>query len=234
MNKNEVLEKIRKLLALTRSPVQAEAEAALVKAHEFMMKWAVEEHELQGGGKTEFVEVIIHEGKQVPFEYKMVGSILHQFFNVRCVRMPVFVRNGFRAERMHRLVCFGTSSNTEFAVYVASFLIHTFNRLWFSTAHQFRLNSTYRKRYIAGLTAGFKKYLTSQQQQMESECKALMVIGKELTKAYYDKFPDTHINKVHVENRNEVDHAVYQKGKQDGEKIRVSRQVDQNQRGQLE
>jgi len=227
MTKEEVTEKIRKLLALSYSPVEAEAKLALAKARELMMKWTVEEYELQNGQKTEFVEITLFKGEKRPFKIKLITSILQSYFNVKTLT--------YNERYKKRIICFGTRSSTEFAVYVFSYLSEIFDSLWSQNRVLFNLNETYKKRYFMGLAEGFMDYLKSQIRHAQEEIgTALMVIGKELEVNYNKQHPNICHQPINVSARDRVDRAIYNKGIIDGRKIRVKRSVSSTKKDLLE
>lgn len=230
MDREEIKDKVRKLLRLSESPNESEAKLALEKAYELMMKWAIEEHELNKGKPTEFIKAILYGGKQLPYEVRSTGAnILHEYFNVKCI---VVTYTGPSPVK-HALVAFGTKDAIENAGYVFNFLMDTYNRLWCRTAFEMGLGREQRKPYIAGLIRGFREYLESQRKRVESQCKDLIVIGKELTEAFKKTYPNQTQAAMPVKAKNVLSFAVHAKGHQDGKNIRITKPLEHSKKEQI-
>lgn len=114
-----MLVKIRKLLALSHSPDQHEAEAALLKAREMADKYdleLVENGSAEGDGGDFFRISVGPARKRARYEDVMVANILKNFYRVR--PMWEFVPDEESGTFMSQLALCGTRSNLRVASYV--------------------------------------------------------------------------------------------------------------------
>lgn len=123
-----VLAKVQKLLALSSSPVAAEAQAALSAAARLMAK-----HNL---------ELLNREGRAEPYEYRSVGlssrrisprlalvaQILSRHFFVETIFVPGYNPEADRDELFLELL--GRPGNTRLAEYALHFLLERSESLW--------------------------------------------------------------------------------------------------------
>lgn len=115
--------KIQKLLALSHSPNQAEAETALLKARELSAKYDIELNQISSGGnrqETTFHTISIgREHSRLRFEDYLCANILTEFFKVYCywgwVAFPPPPPGG-QPKRL--LFIGGTAGNLRIASYV--------------------------------------------------------------------------------------------------------------------
>jgi len=157
---SRALRRIRKLLALAESPNEHEARLASARAQRLML-----EHNLQvqatpspqryascqiGGVKARFSA---HE--------KILSGLLAKHFFVQCLWMTGFDARAGRPGRYLELS--GTPENLEMAVWVHAFLLETSERLWRDRKRALGLvGDTERRRFLAGVMAGFDEQLCGQ------------------------------------------------------------------------
>jgi hypothetical protein len=149
---DRVLARVRKLLALAASCNQHEAESAMQRAHELMLR-----HNLDAADATaERTFEIRHlgdpsrRGSQV--EAAIVG-LLSEFFFVRAIRLPVYLPRAGKRGHVYELS--GTRDNLELAVYVHAFLLGTAERLWTGHRADPRVRGRDRIAYQSGVIRGF-------------------------------------------------------------------------------
>ncbi len=150
---DRVLERIRKLLALAGSANQHEAEAAMQRAHELMLR-----HNIEAAAAAE----------QRAFESRHLGdparrsngveaaivALLSDCFFVRVIRLPVDLPREGRRGSVYELS--GTRSNLDLAVHVYEFLLGTAGRLWRENRTDARVRSGRdRIAYQSGVIRGF-------------------------------------------------------------------------------
>lgn len=224
-SRGEVSHKIVNLLRLAeKAGTKAEAETALAMAHKLMLKYAIQEHELQNQDEEVlYRDLLIYRGKIDRYEHKLICFLLREYFHVTVYtyRIP------------HKETCtfvFGTESNTDFAVYVHNFLCNIYKTLWqnFQKEKPYLLNSMSRSYYV-GLTAGFESTLKKDLEQLEEgESTALVVIGKELQDATKQAHPNLKSTSVKFNNdgNKRFFPGVHQRGVEDGKKIKISRAIE--------
>src|SRR5690606_24137 len=146
----KVIEKVRKLLALAGSPNQHEAELAMRRAQELMLK-----HQLSGdvGGRYVFRQLGTPRLRRSAPE-GMIGGLLGKHFFVQVIwahaYLPYEGRDGTVLE-----IC-GTEENVAMAEYVHAFLTQTAERLWKEArASRPGLRGADRSAFMSGVIGGF-------------------------------------------------------------------------------
>ena len=124
---DRVLERIRKLLALAGSPNQHEAEIAMRKAHELMLRHNIEAARAQAERDFEVRHLGDPEKRRSRVETDIMILLAESFF-VKVIRLPVYLpRTGTRGS-VYEIS--GTRPNVEMAAHVYAFLLATAERLW--------------------------------------------------------------------------------------------------------
>ena len=167
MNANTIssplLDKIAKLLRLSASPNQHEAELALSKAKQL----AVENDIDLASVSTDTMPEEIYEkdtvtfGKRKPVTGKFVIWIVEAHFNVS------IVGSGSREEGK-RINLIGKTNNIQIAIYVFHFLSQTFMSLWHKYQKDSDCSARSRGSYFYGLYQGLDEKLTAARVQAES------------------------------------------------------------------
>lgn len=227
LSRDEVMQKVKKLLALGASPHKGEAESALAKAHALMMQYVIEQYEidhLKDEGVSVYTEKMIHQGKVQFYHEKLINHILNQYFHVQTIsyRMP------HKATMLH---VFGTESNVEFAEFVWHFLTETFEKLWFEFKKEHEwLDRTHARSYHLGLAIGFESTLEKEmkEQLTQAQSTALVCIGTELAHAIKEVYPDlkTHTVRFNNDGNKRYYPNIEKRGFADGRKIRVARPLE--------
>lgn len=160
---DRVLERIRKLLALAGSENQHEAELAMKKAHELMLR-----HNIEHAQAASHTYDVIHLGtpsrRASPVELEVMG-IISEFFFVEVIRVPVYVP----AEGSHAQVfeVMGTRENVAMAEHVHAFLLATADRLWKENRTDRRVRSGRdRVAYQSGVMRGFRDKLVGERKEL--------------------------------------------------------------------
>jgi Protein of unknown function (DUF2786) len=179
-----ILGKIAKLLALAESANRHEAEAAMARAQELMLKHNLDAPvDRRGYG---FRHLGTPTGRTTEAERRL-GGILGSHFFVEAIFVPVWVaREGRRATVLE--VC-GSPVNLEMAAYVYDFLHAAADRLWieYKRAQGVRSNRD-RQTFLAGVMAGFHDKLGAQAKRSASQ--GLVWVGDpELSRYYRRRHP---------------------------------------------
>jgi hypothetical protein len=148
-------DKIRKLLALAGSDNQHEAEMAMKRAHELMLR-----HNIEQAAAQQIYEVR-HLGtpsaRANAVEADIVG-LLTEFFFVEVIRVPVYLPSEGRHAAVYEVM--GTHANVEMAAHVFAFLLATADRLWRENRRDARVKSGRdRISYQSGVIGGFREKL---------------------------------------------------------------------------
>lgn len=191
--REDLIDTIQRLLALSGSPNEHEARAALAKAQELMLRHQlsmsdVEREEVSRGGYT---EEPIWDGRRAPMEMEFVVSILTRFFCVCAYREGQRIP-GRRRKPSRRIEwtvrIFGRPDQVAVARHVYVYLSRTFRRLWDGYKRDLR-RYTYSdaRTYCAGLYDGLAARLLvdGAVQLAESDGEnALAVVGRDLVEAF--------------------------------------------------
>jgi len=159
-----VLDRIRKLLALAGSPNQHEAELAMRKAHELMLRHNIDE----AAARTERAFVLRHLGDPTRRGTRVesqVVSLLTEYFFVTAIRIPVYLARLARRGAVYEVG--GTRPNVEMACHVHAFLLATADRLWRENLTDARVRSGRdRLSYQTGVILGFRDKLASERKEL--------------------------------------------------------------------
>ena len=205
----KIAEKIEKLIRLGESPSQAEAELALRKAHELMLKYNIED--LDKRTKEDYiVRPIGSFMKRVPNWTRDIVGILHEYYFINtclCYSYP----HG----RYYEI--FGTKENLDLAEYIYCCLCHQIETLWkeFSakkkTEGHIYIQGVFSKESFAeGLVCGYREQLKEEKKRLETvpAIQALVWKGDPLLdemhkKQYPDMRDNTHHRTASLGGRNE-------------------------------
>jgi hypothetical protein len=162
---DRVLDRIRKLLALAGSPNQHEAEMAMRKAHELMLRHNIETaaaaaergYEVRFAGDPE---------KRVTRVEVDVMCLLVEYFFVKVIRVPVYLPLLGKTGAVYELS--GTRANLEMALHVHAFLLATAERLWQQNRSDRRVrNGRDRLSYQSGVINGFREKLAAERVELK-------------------------------------------------------------------
>jgi hypothetical protein len=157
---DRILERIRKLLALAGSPNQHEAEMAMRKAHELMLRHNIEVTAARAERNYE-VRHLGDAGKRGTRVESEVAGLLLEFFFVKVIRVPVYLPLTGKSGSVYEIA--GTHANVEMASHVYAFLLATAERLWHENRHDARVrNGRDRLAYQSGVIRGFRDKLLSE------------------------------------------------------------------------
>lgn len=147
---DRVLARIRKLLALAGSDNQHEAEAAMKRAHELMLRHNVEH--VPTGYEVRHLGDAHKRGSRVESD---VVSLLSECFFVKVIRVPVYLAREGKHGNVYEIA--GTHANVEMAAHVYAFLLATCDRLWRENRGDARVRSGRdRMAYQSGVVRGFR------------------------------------------------------------------------------
>lgn len=176
---DKTIDRIRKLLALAGSSNQHEAEIAMNKAHELMLRHNLEQLPL----RHEFE--IRHLGeprrRANPVEAEVI-ALLSELFFVEAISIPVYVpRTGLHG-RVYEIA--GTLANVEMACHVHAFLLATAERLWRANRSDARVRGGRdRVPYQTGVIRGFREKLLASRVELRGE--GLVWVGDKRLEDFY-------------------------------------------------
>jgi len=178
---DRVLERIRKLLALAGSPNQHEAEIAMRKAHELMLRHNIEATTARVERSYELRHLGDPHKRRTRVESDVAG-LLSEFFFVKVIRVPVYLPRLGRSGLVYEIA--GTHANVEMASHVYAFLLATAERLWAENRHDARVRSGRdRLVYQSGVVGGFRDKLLSERVDLKQT--GLVWVGDRTLDGFY-------------------------------------------------
>jgi hypothetical protein len=186
MDHEALLDTIRRLLALSGSPNEHEARAALAKAHELLARHNLDLAEVQAepSGESFGDEVVSHGGRK-PAETLYVTAICEQFFFVRFISRTQW--DAGQQRRVQTLMLFGRKENLPVGQHVYRYLSETFVRLWREYCGKNPgCSQRERRTYYLGLFEGLRNRLERERREMTRQAArhdALVVVHREIDAA---------------------------------------------------
>jgi len=175
------LDRIRKLLALAGSPNQHEAETAMRRAHELMLRHNIEQAQTKEARAYEVRHLGDPHRRGTRVEAEIAGILSESFF-VKVIRIPVYLPLAGKSGQVYEIA--GTHANVEMAAHVYAFLLATAERLWRENRGDARVRSGRdRMAYQAGVIGGFREKLVSERRELRGT--GLVWVGDKSLDAYY-------------------------------------------------
>ena len=158
MSQEKILEKIKKLLAMTESSNPNEANVAMAKAQRLMTEHNIEMHDIErSDGKSKYDTT--KRGYTFAMEERYIRGILHEFF--------VFI---FDIPHEQRYQITGTPEAIAVANYMWEHIRHKFKGAWHVYKKKKELKGVRGKTdYYAGLHAGLHAKLTIERETQNRE-----------------------------------------------------------------
>jgi hypothetical protein len=228
-----MIEKIQKLLNLSASCNEAEAQAAFQKAKALADKYnldleliAIQEN--REAEKLPFEQCNIMTGR-LPVIHKYITDIIQTYFHVKIIYSN-------KGNRQTQLVFVGRKDKTQIAKEVYNQLITVFDYLWKQYKTKYSYTNREKASYLFGLSQGFSSKMAEQEQtskreavlklpdSIQSECEKKLEIvlvneKAELNNAVADFYPKLGVKRMTITRITRRD--VYQDGYNDGQNIRV-------------
>lgn len=216
---DRVLDRIRKLLALAGSDNQHEAEAAMRRAHELMLRHNIE-HVPQG-------YEVRHLGdphKRTNRVESDVMGLLSEFFFVKVIRVPVYLAR--EAKHGHVYEIAGSHANVEMAAHVYAFLLATSDRLWHENRRDARVRGGRDKlAYQSGVIRGFRDKLVDERSDLRGT--GLVWVGDpQLAKFYRARHP-----RITTRSRRVRVNAAHSAGREAGRTVVLHKPVERGPSG---
>lgn len=173
---SSVFRKIKKLMALATSSNVHEAELAMIKSQQLLLKHNIEAESIERSEEEKVFVKRIMKLKRRNDKMRTIGRILETFF-------VSVVFN--RSKDFTHLEIVGNAVNVEIAEYVAAFLDLELEKLWKQVQKQGNLRGVVAKNsFFLGIARGYSKKVTELKRGYESSISnALMVIEKQLVDA---------------------------------------------------
>jgi hypothetical protein len=171
-----ILRKVQKLMALTTSSNENEAEQAMIKAQQLLLKHNIESKYIGGEDDEKIFVKRIMKQKKENAKMRSIATILETFF------VSIVYK---RSEDFIYLEILGNAVNIEIAEYVASFLHIEMDKLWNQAQRYANLKGMVAKNsFFLGIAKGYCNKIQALKREYNSEVtQALMVIEKKLIDA---------------------------------------------------
>jgi hypothetical protein len=178
-----VLRKVQKLMALSTSSNQHEAELAMIKSQELLLKHNLEFAQAQDKEDEKIILTRIMKQKKENAKMRSIARILETFF----------VSVVYRHQTGHiYLEVIGSKVNVEIAEYVAATLEHTLDMLWNHAQRQQPMlkGMVAKNSFFFGVAQGYCNKIQSLKRQHDTQSSnALMMIEKQLLQAQEMVYP---------------------------------------------
>lgn len=229
---SKLVDKIQKLLRLSESPNEHEAELALMKAKALAVENDIDLASINTKEESEdYIQNDISFGKRNPVTTNHASRICINHFNVKIIYYGS--RNWGK-----KVIFIGKTTDVKIAMFVFEFVLNKFMQLWHAYREVKQVSTKSRASYFQGLYDGLNQKLTQAKKQAEinkfetldltvkDEIKnnySLMVISKEkeLEKASYKFFPNQKKSQGAKLNLNDYD--AFSDGFQDGKSIEINK-----------
>lgn len=191
--KNDILDKIKKLLALANSSNEHEAKVASARAQELLVKYNLTMQDVDNVSHKYTEEMVETGRKRAATEWKYIQSLLREFFFIEIVHTKKPIYTGDIAQDMFGpqgykfcYVMFGQPHNIEVAKYVRDFLTHAFKNSFKAYRKEHNAPAGSRQSYYYGLYQGLHEQLTQARQGVEQETGLVVVPDADLEKHIND------------------------------------------------
>jgi hypothetical protein len=191
---DKIIDKIRKLMNLSKSCNQGEAETAMAMAMKLMTLHNIEAQKIAEIEKKEsdpfanYKSVkVIDLAVRTPTEFKFYYSVLAEFFFIKAV-----------ITRGVGVFFFGTPENIEMAKYVSDQLAATYRNLWYQYKSRTNAPTTAKRSFYAGLSRGLTNKLKEERGEIQREFGMVLVKDPYLDEAmssYYKNLKKGAISK---------------------------------------
>lgn len=216
-----VLERVQKLLALATSSERHEAEVAMRKAHELMLRHNVTSlHGAEPGYEVRHVGDPTRRRSAVERE---VVALLTRYFFVEVIEIPSYVVATAKDGVVFELC--GTHANVAFAEHVFSFLTATAERLWQQARRTSGIAGTERIPFQSGVIRGFGEKLAGEREVLRGT--GLVWVGDPALERFYRaRHP-----RIHQTTRRQRLGEAHAMGREVGREVVLHRPVTANSAG---
>ena len=190
ISENPVLRKVQKLMALTTSSSTHEAEQAMLKSRELLLKHNIDETNILDDAEEKvFLKRVLRQRKKNA-KLSSIGRILETFF------VSTVYHHGIDCVYLEIL---GDATNIEIAEYVAAILDSELDNLWIKAQKMANLKGlTAKNSFFLGLARGYCEKIGALKKEYNNNAiNALIIIEKKLTLAKemaYDRLSQSSSN----------------------------------------
>jgi hypothetical protein len=186
---DRTIRRIRKLLCLADRGTAHEAEAAMMKANELLLRYNIKSIEAPERRKMSIRHLGVPSEPIRP-EMKAMSNLLSGYCFVRCIHIRTY--NWLTQEWGYVLEIMGTEENIDLAAYTYDQLYMEAEKLW----EQHRKLTGERKRnkaaFVTGVYSGYAEKLGIDRARLKKEDRTLVWIGDPQLEEYFkDRYPST-------------------------------------------
>jgi len=182
MNKDAVIEKIKKLLRMKRGGAPGEIENALAMAAKLAREHAIDLASInpdEESSRERLTHLHALMGTRLPLEAKLAGGIITKFFNVSVIVSRVGCVEEGRFQKRWKVNLVGTEWDCEIAKYIFAFLQRAFRVVW-SRRENRRLRN--REAFLNGAYIGLAVRMENERACEVVSDSALLVIDRQLAR----------------------------------------------------
>ncbi|MCA9690731.1 MAG: SprT-like domain-containing protein [Myxococcales bacterium] len=218
---DRVLARVRKLLALAGSGNRHEAANAMAAANTLLLRFNLERPESDPQSHRYGQRILGASAAAVPLPWKIVASILCEFFFVECIWVTTFNARKLRQESV--LETLGAPENLEMAEFVHEFLHAAIERLWLAEAgalQRARNRRSLRREFQVGVLLGFSDKLRAERTRNEE--KGLVWVGDADLDRFFKK---RHPHVTSMRSAGVRRSSAHEAGRAAGERLTIHRPV---------
>jgi hypothetical protein len=234
MTRQQIIDKIQKLLALANSSNENEAKSAAAMAQALLTKYnlTMTDIELEPGEEKYQSEYVQTDRERQDPAWKFVQSLLRDFFFVEIVqskkRVEMNEGDGVmywkNTKTVHCYIMFGQSHNIIIAKYVRDFLMRAFPDSFKSYRARTGAPATSRHSYYYGLFAGLFEQLKAARGKVEQEVGLVVVQDAGLMEFIKDELGNVKEKKQSSNVGN--DQKALQAGYEEGKNLKIAMGLD--------
>jgi len=208
---NKIIEKIQKLLALSGSSNKNEAESAMEKAQELMLKHNIDMRSVKQHD-SEYINELSETFKREHPSMKYINSIVEKYFFVK------IVKSSRREGKFFNYI--GEKTNVQTAIHTVNFLKVTFDRFWKEYKQETDATRGSKQSFVLGLYNGFCEKMDQQRQEAEQKFDMILVEDPKATDKMNELFP--RLSRRSAPRINRLDGSAMNAGHIAGKKITLS------------
>jgi hypothetical protein len=215
---HRVVERVHKLLALGASPNRHEAELALAKAHELMLKYNLETV-LGPAGQQYAFRMLGPLYRRTPSSVWEIMSLLGEFYFVEYIGRPFCDFAAPPPRQVYRVIeLYGTPPNLDMAEYVYYFLLHQAEVQWQEFRAAQGLSGTrQRLSFLRGLFQGVRTRLRAERTHLAHDLALVWRGDPQLVRYFRERNPQVR----HTAHRLHFYAGAHEAGRQAGEQLRI-------------
>ncbi|MCP4692325.1 MAG: DUF2786 domain-containing protein, partial [Desulfobacterales bacterium] len=229
--RDKIMARVKKLLALAESSNTHEAESAMMKAHELIAKYNIDL--INANERREFMSIFL--GKPALRRWREdyhLASLIQDFYFVQGIWVPAYVLDKEKMGRVLELS--GTARNLKIAEYVFEFVRRYIDARWLEYKRGKKLNRYRKTDFAVGVIHGFRDKLESQRYETFSDKSGVtdLVAAKDplLQRYLKQKHPRTSSIRRTVSSQDE---RIRRDGVGIGRELVISEGITENRKGRV-